>query len=344
MKTQRFCIRSDRQRSEIEQAAAILKRGGLVAMPTETVYGLAANALDGNAVRAIFAAKGRPQDNPLIVHISSLEEMEPLVKTADARVSLLAAAFWPGPLTIILPKSERIPFETSGGLSTIALRVPAHPVARALIAAAGFPLAAPSANSSGKPSPTTAAHVLADLDGKIDAVIDGGTCAVGIESTVLSLAEPVPRLLRPGGTSHVQLEEVLGEVALDSAVFAKPKDNRQVSSPGMKYRHYAPQARVTLVRGNAAEFAAYVRRQRKKQNAVFAMCFTEDIPFLKEPFLCYGGKADAATQAQQLFAVLRQADELAAQSVLVHCPAQEGIGLAVYNRLLRAAAFRIVEL
>ena len=227
-------------KNAITTAAEILKNGGLVAIPTETVYGLAANALDGEAVKKIFEAKGRPNDNPLIVHVSSLEEIDPLVESVDPRLYKLAEKYWPGPLTIILRKSPLIPNEVSPNLDTVALRMPSHECARAIIRESGVPLAAPSANASGKPSPTRASHVIEDLDGKIDAVVDGGESDVGVESTVVTLVTDPPTLLRPGGITPDQLVDVLGELNISSAVFEKLKDGEQAQSPGMKYKHYAP--------------------------------------------------------------------------------------------------------
>ena len=221
----------------IQTAAAILQNGGLVGIPTETVYGLAANALDGAAVAKIFAAKGRPMDNPLIVHISHFEQIYDLVREVPEAAKKLAEQFWPGPLTIILPKSARIPDEVSAGLDTVAVRFPSHPVARAVIDAAGVPLAAPSGNLSGHPSPTTAVHVMNDMDGRIEAVLDGGPCSVGVESTVVTLAEQPPRLLRPGGITLEQLRGVLGQVEMDDAVLHPLADGKRAASPGMKYKH-----------------------------------------------------------------------------------------------------------
>ncbi|MBE6830382.1 MAG: threonylcarbamoyl-AMP synthase, partial [Ruminococcaceae bacterium] len=229
-------------REDILTAAQILRDGGLVGIPTETVYGLAANALDGKVVAGIFAAKGRPMDNPLIVHISDFDQIGRLVREVTPEAEKLAKAYWPGPMTIILPKSDKIPDEVSAGLDTVAIRFPSHPAARALIDAAGIPLAAPSANLSGHPSPTAAEHVLNDLDGKIEAVVDGGPCGVGVESTVVTLACDPPRLLRPGGITLEQLRSVLGTVEMDSAVLHPLKEGVRASSPGMKYKHYSPKA------------------------------------------------------------------------------------------------------
>lgn len=327
---------------EIKTAGRLLKEGGLVAIPTETVYGLAANALNGKAVAAIFAAKGRPMDNPLIVHISQLDQWAPLVSEIPPRAMELAKRFWPGPLTIILPKSERIPDEVSAGQATVAVRFPSHPVARAVIDAAGVPLAAPSANLSGSPSPTEAQHVLADLDGRIDAVLDGGACDVGVESTVITLAQEIPRLLRPGGITPEQLSQVLGHVEVDPAVLNPLAAGEKVLSPGMKYKHYSPKANVVLVKGNRLSYMDYVNSRAKE--GVFALCYNGEQSSLRVPAVTYGKQEDANEQARHLFDALRKLDELEAKVVYAHSPQPSGVGLAVYNRLIRAAGFEVVEL
>lgn len=326
----------------IARAAELLRQGGLVAIPTETVYGLAANALDGKAVARIFEAKGRPQDNPLIVHIAALEQWDGLVSEIPPAARTLAERFWPGPLTIILPKSEQIPEEVSAGLPTVAVRFPSHPVARQVIRQAGVPLAAPSANLSGSPSPTCFEHVRADLDGRVEALLDGGPCGVGVESTVLSLAGEKPRLLRPGGITPEQLEAALGPVEIDPAVTNRLEEGRKAASPGMKYKHYAPKAHVVLLRGTTGAYVDYVNG--KNAEGVYALCFEEDRPGLQAPALCYGAAQDGAAQAHLLFDCLRRLDELGARQVYAHAPAPKGVGLAVYNRLIRAAAFEMIDL
>jgi len=323
---------------DIERAGELLREGGLVAIPTETVYGLAANALDGTAVKRIYAAKGRPSDNPLIVHVSGFSQIAPLVREVPDAARKCAEAFWPGPLTMILEKSELIPPETSGGLGTVALRLPAHPAARAVIEAAGVPLAAPSANLSGRPSPTTFAHVRADLNGKVEALLDGGDCQVGVESTVISLVGGTPRVLRPGGVTLAQLQAVLGEVELDPAVLHQLREGAKAASPGMKYKHYSPRARVTLVDAAPEEYGAFVNEKK----GGWALCFDEDLPFVELPAVCLGSRYDGAEQARRLFRALLELDEKGAQTAYAHCPMQTGIGLAVYNRLLRAAGFDLV--
>lgn len=323
----------------IAAAADILRQGGLVAIPTETVYGLAANALNPDAVADIFKAKGRPQDNPLIVHVSCYEEIPPLVKAVDRRLPQLAEAFWPGPLTVIMPKSDAVPAVVSAGLDTVAIRMPSHPVAAAIIRAAGVPLAAPSANSSGKPSPTCAAHVMLDLDGKIPAVVDGGECSIGVESTVISLAGEVPVLLRPGGITPEQLEAVLGKIEISPAVFAALEEGQKVQSPGMKYKHYSPKALVSIVDGT---FECYKKLVRLSGGCA-AVCFEGEGQFF-ENSIEYGKENDSFSQARGLFAALREVDAMGSKRAYVRCPGRNGVGLAVYNRLLRAAAFREIDL
>lgn len=327
----------------IRQAAEIIKQGGLVGIPTETVYGLAGNALDGSVSRKIFAAKGRPSDNPLIVHIAKIEEAAPLVKAFPEAAQKLAAAYWPGPLTMVLPKSDLVPMETSGGLATVAVRLPSHPVANRLIQACGCPLAAPSGNLSGRPSPTTARHMLHDMDGRIDAILDGGPCGVGVESTVLTLAEQEPRLLRPGGVTLEMLQKVIGQVQVDPAVLHKLAEGAHAASPGMKYKHYAPKARVILVKGGGEVYREFVNY--KKAPGIGALCFDEDQPFLQVPSVAYGGENDSAAQARELFDALRALDEKEGiHTVYARCPELEGVGMAVYNRLIRAAGFEVITL
>lgn len=334
--------------ADIAAAAALLRAGACVALPTETVYGLAANALDADAVRGIFAAKGRPADNPLIVHLLCAADAVPLVAPGEADKLTMLGDFMPGPLTVILRRAARVPSVVSGGLDSVALRIPAHPVARAVLAACGLPLAAPSANRSGSPSPTSAQHVLDDLDGAIAAVLDGGESAVGVESTVLSLTGDVPEILRPGAVTPEQLCALLGEVRVAEAVLAPLSAHTQAASPGMKYKHYAPRLPVVLVRGSAENYAAWCNAR-----ACLALCFARDAQFLRVPVFCYGAETDAETQARLLFDGLRTLDTAAAALqdaggaakliIAAHAPAPNGVGLAVYNRLLRAAGFAVVE-
>lgn len=329
----------EKKAGDIEKSGEILRNGGVVVIPTETVYGLAANALDEAAVRRIYAAKGRPSDNPLIVHISKFSQMAALVREIPESAVRLAERFWPGPLTMILPKSDRIPAAVSGGLDTVAVRLPANETACAVIDAAGCPLAAPSANTSGRPSPTRFAHVRADLTGKVEAMIDGGPCRVGVESTVVSLVGDMPKVLRPGEITARQIEEVLGAVELDGAVVNKLEPNAQAASPGMKYKHYAPRASVIIVDASPKEYVKYVNAQVD----VFALCFEEDVPLLRVPSVTYGSRYDGTKQAQRLFDALYELDRRGAKTVCARIPSKNGIGLAVYNRLIRAAGFQIVN-
>lgn len=325
-------------------AANLLRRGELIGIPTETVYGLAADATNEQAVARIFEAKGRPQDNPLIVHMADLAELESLVTAIPDAAWRLAEAFWPGPLTMILPRSPRIPASVSAGLPTVAIRMPAHPVARALITACGRPLAAPSANRSGSPSPTTAAHVMADMAGRIPAVVDGGSCAVGVESTVVTVNEDGVRVLRPGGITPAMLQQVVSHVEVDSAVTRPLAEGAQAASPGMKYKHYAPKARVVLVKASPAAFAAFVNHKAAEDpKGLMALCFDGEETALTVPFLTYGRRDDSQEQARRLFDALRQLDERGASRVYAACPSQEGVGLAVYNRILRAAGFEVIS-
>lgn len=319
-----------------EKAAEIMAAGGVVGIPTETVYGLAADARNESAVRSIFAAKGRPQDNPLIVHISAIEQLRPLVREVPELALRIAERFWPGPLTMIFPKSDVIPRATSGGLDTVAVRMPRSPAARAIIDACGFPLAAPSANLSGSPSPTTAQHVLRDMDGRIPLIIDGGECDCGVESTVLCFpAADRVRILRPGGVTAEMLSELCA-VDIDPAVTSEPPKGAKVLSPGMKYKHYSPKAEVFIVNAHGKRFRDWCLAHEKGRT----LALSAD-PVEHGMFRCFG--KDGQEQAHRLFALLREADDQGAQTVYVEIPSKDGIGLAVYNRLLRAAAFRIVE-
>lgn len=332
---------------DILKAADILRDGGLVAMPTETVYGLAANALDGDAVRRIFEAKGRPMDNPLIVHVSEFSDIGRLHLVAEIpeKARRLAEAFWPGPLTIIMKKGAVIPDEVSAGLDTVAIRIPSHPDAHRLMALSGLALAAPSANTSGKPSPTTAGHVRDDMDGRIEAVIDGGACSVGVESTVITVATDIPRILRPGLITREEIEAVIGHIEVDRAVLNKLENNEKAASPGMKYKHYAPKARVILVRGTDEKYITFVNRAYARDKGVAAMCYDEDASRISAPCVTMGGMNDEKQQAQELFDALRAVDTIEGVStVYAHCPSAEGVGMALYNRMIRAAAFEVIDL
>lgn len=331
-------------KKNINLSGNALRNGELVAIPTETVYGLAANALNGDAVRKIFAAKGRPMDNPLIVHISDFSQIEKynLVREIPEKAYKLAQKFWPGPLTIIMPKGLAIPNEVSAGLDTVAVRLPSHPVTQAVITAADCPLAAPSANTSGIPSPTAARHVMHDMNGKIPYIIDGGICEVGVESTVVTVATDVPMLLRPGGITLEQLEDVIGEVAVSDAVLYKMKEGQKAESPGMKYKHYAPKANLILIKSNDDKYIEYINSLENENIA--ALCYDEDVQKLNVRTFPYGNKNDYAQQANRLFHVLREIDETDVTTVYGRCPDTKGAAMAVYNRLIRAAGFEVIEL
>lgn len=324
----------------IDRAAALLRAGEVVGIPTETVYGLAANAFDETAVAKIFKAKGRPQDNPLIVHISAFEEIRELVSDVPEAAKKLADAFWPGPLTIILPKSSKIPDAVSAGLPSVAVRMPSHPVARAVIQKADVPLAAPSANLSGSPSPTNAKTVFDDMQGRIPLILDGGSSQVGVESTVITLCTGVPRVLRPGGVTVEQLRAVLGAVEVDDAVLHQLKAGETAASPGMKYKHYAPRADITIVRGSLAQFREYAAKQKED---AFVLCFAGEERYFPHA-VPYGAAESDSEQANRLFDALRELDSLGAKTVYARCPSLDGVGLAVYNRLIRAAGFHLIDL
>lgn len=335
----------DNTDENISKAAEILKNGGLVGLPTETVYGLSANALDGRAVAKIFAAKGRPADNPLIVHIADFEDIEKfgLVKEVPKVAKLLADKFWPGPLTIIMPKADIVPEITTGGLDTVAVRLPSDINARKLIKASGCPLAAPSANISGSPSPTTANHVYSDMQGKIPAIVDGGECKVGLESTVVSVKDDIITVLRPGGVTVEDLLSVYDMVEVCDAVLNKLKEGETALSPGMKYKHYSPNARVVLVKSYDKAFYEFINQQNSADT--IALCYKEDEEFVKIPAILMGSKADLEAQAHNLFADLRLIDACEnVKTAYVRCPDTKGIGMAVLNRLIRAAGFEVINL
>ena len=324
------------------EAARVIRAGGLVAIPTETVYGLGANGLDETAVAKIFEAKGRPQDNPLILHVAEPAEMERFCHSIPKAAYLLAEKFWPGPLTMVLPARDIVPKRTTAGLSTVAVRCPDCEVTREIIRLAGVPIAAPSANISGKPSTTTAQHVLHDHNGKIDMIVDGGPCRVGVESTIVDLTEERPRLLRPGGITPEQLMEVLGDLVVDRAVTGQIDKDAVVKAPGMKYRHYAPAEPVVIVSGSREKAAAYIRRHFVPGDRV--LCFAEELPLYEgcDP-LAYGSEADVNSLSAGLFAALRILDDPAIHQVYARCPEGGGVAYAVQNRLKKAAAFQIID-
>ena len=325
----------------IIEAVRLLKSGEVVGIPTETVYGLGANALDESAVRKIFKAKGRPADNPLIVHICDMEMIKPLVTNIPELAYRCAENFWAGPLTMILPKADIIPDVTSGGLDTVGIRMPSHKTAKEVIKKCGFPIAAPSANLSGSPSPTTAEHVFNDMNGRIPAIINGGFSAVGVESTVISFENDAIRILRPGFISAEDLSEITQNIIIDKGVVEKISNRSVVRSPGMKYKHYAPKADITIIDSSLEAFKAYIAKH-KTQDCV-CMAFDEsDCDGLGVKTVCYGNTDEQ--QAHLLFDKLRELDVIGAKKVYARCPNKKGVGLAVYNRLLRAAAFQVVTL
>jgi len=333
--------------ASIEDAAEYIRQGELVAIPTETVYGLGGNALDPVAIEKIFAAKDRPHDNPLIAHISDVSELRPLiaceVSTAARR---MIAAFWPGPLTMIFPRAEKVPAALSAGLDTVSVRLPNHPVARALIRAAGVPIAAPSANSSGRPSPTTAAHVFEDMNGKIPLILNGGACAIGLESTVVDMTGDTPIVLRPGAITAEQIAEVVGASEIDDAVMRPLHEEEKPRSPGMKHRHYAPKGVLTIVTGSAENVSEAISEMYDQAlsdgHHPLIMALSEHIPSYGDRRTeSLGGSVEE--MAQRIFAVLRNADAMGADILFSEAVEATGLGLAVMNRLGRAAAFHIVE-
>lgn len=325
---------------DIQVAAELLKKSEVVAIPTETVYGLAANAFDEEAVRKIFKAKGRPCDNPLIVHISDLDMIKDIASEVPALAMKCAERFWPGPLTMIMPKSDRIPLVTSGGLDTVGIRFPSDRCAHRIIEKCGFPLAAPSANLSGSPSPTNAKRVFEDMNGRIAAIVDGGESEVGVESTVIAFENDGIRILRPGKISYEDLKTITDKVFVDHGVLERVAEGEIVRSPGMKYKHYAPKAEVVLLDGSAEQFRKYVRAN--STDGCFCLVFSDKESVEGVPYLTYGESADE--QAHWLFERLRQFDGMGAKKVFAHCPSQNGVGLAVYNRILRSAGFNVIEL
>ncbi len=325
-------------KQDIELAGKILSEGGLVAFPTETVYGLGADALNEDAVKNIYKAKGRPSDNPLIVHIAKKEDIVPLVKEVTKEAKAVIDRFFPAPLTIILPKSEKVGSVVSGGLDTVAVRMPQNPIARELIEAAKTPIAAPSANTSGLPSPTKASRVIEDMSGKIDAIIDGGDCEFGVESTVITLATDVPTILRPGAITKEMLEEVLPKVEVAKAVLEGMKNDEVAASPGMKYKHYAPKAKVIIVDADKERYEKFVNSKKD----AYALCFEGDN--VKIPKVTFGKENDDLSQAKELFDALRKLDDMGAKKVYARIPHKDGVGMAVYNRLIRAAAFCVLDL
>lgn len=337
---------------QVAEAGQILSRGGLVAFPTETVYGLGANGLSGEAVKKIFAAKGRPADNPLILHIAGRDELDQLVDVIPPQADKLMEAFWPGPLTLVLPKSQLVPREVTAGLETVAVRMPDHQVALAVIKAAGVPIAAPSANLSGKPSPTQAEHVYHDLQGKIDAVVDGGGAQVGLESTVLDVTGEIPMILRPGSITQEMLAEVIGAIEVDPALESETASAPK--SPGMKYTHYAPAGQVVLVSGDDEEKVAAkmlelaqngLRDKLKVAVMVSEETLNQEIGLITEPHQAFvmGSRRELEVIGKQIYTVLRECDMLGIQLIIAEAYPRIGVGMALMNRLDKAASYRIVQ-
>lgn len=335
---------------KLAEPAHALAEGKLVAFPTETVYGLGANALDTKAVQKIYEAKGRPSDNPLIVHIAKKDSLAMLVSEVPTKAKLLMDAFWPGPLTLVFKKSAFVPMSITAGLDTVAVRMPEHPIALELIRLAGIPVAAPSANVSGKPSPTEAKHVLEDLDGKIEYVVSGGKSRVGLESTVLDITSDIPVLLRPGGITPDQLQAVVGEIQIDKTILGKIDEDNVPRAPGMKYKHYAPKAEVTIVEGkdpleqaiNILNLAGESRRQGRK----VGICATSQTVgnYREYITLSMGDRERPESIASNLFSILREFDSLGVDMIYAEAVDNSGVGLAIMNRMIKAAGYNVFKI
>lgn len=333
---------------ELFEAAEILRNGGLVAIPTETVYGLGANALDESASKKIYEAKGRPSDNPLIAHISCMGELSALVKEIPEAGKKLAEKYWPGPLTMIFPKKDIVPYGTTGGLETVAIRMPSDPVANRLIKLAGVPVAAPSANTSGRPSPTKAEHVVEDMNGKIEMIIDSGEVGIGVESTIVDVSGEVPMLLRPGAITMEMLRETLGEVEIDPAILGPLSADVKPKAPGMKYRHYAPKAEMTLVEGETERVVEFINHEAKlalEAGLQVGIICTEES---RECYECgilkvIGSRENEESVAHNLFAVLREFDDQKVDCIFSESFSKDRLGQAIMNRLCKAAGYHIVK-
>ncbi|BBF44733.1 TsaC protein [Lachnospiraceae bacterium KM106-2] len=340
----------DFENNELKEAAQILQDGGLVAFPTETVYGLGANGLDENASKKIYEAKGRPSDNPLILHIADISSLEVLTSRIPEAARKLAETFWPGPLTMIFPKSDIVPYGTTGGLDTVAIRMPDHKLAAALIRTSGVPIAAPSANTSGRPSPTLAKHVADDLAGKIDMILDGGSVEIGIESTIVDVSGEVPVILRPGYITKGMLEDVVGQVEVDKAVLTRKVDTSiKPKAPGMKYKHYAPKGSMTIFEGDLDKVVTTINEQVKKQKeagnkvGVIATEETKD-RYHCDIVKCIGSRHNEISITQGLFKVLREFDDLGTEYIYTESFDDQKLGQAIMNRLLKAAGYHVVKL
>ena len=330
-------------KESIELACKLLQDGEVVGVPTETVYGLAGDSRNGEAIKKIFKAKGRPTDNPLIVHISNLDMLKGVVRYVSDDAKKLMDAFWPGPLTIIMPKGNEICNETCAGLDSVGVRMPSNPIAHEIIEKSKVPFSAPSANISGKPSPTNATDVFVDMNGRIPLIIDGGECDAGVESTVISTLTDTPIILRPGVITKEMIEKVLcKKVEIAKAVTEGVKKDEKVLSPGMKYKHYAPNADVIILKGSLEKYAKYVNEH--KEDGTFALCFDDEQQYLDVPAISYGHITSPKEQAHELFTALRELDKQNAKIVYARCPEMTGVSLAVYNRLIRSAGFKIIDL
>ena len=335
------------QRDDVLRAAALLRDGGLVVIPTETVYGLGGDGTNPLSSEKIYAAKGRPSDNPLIIHISQPSDAENYARTSSLYYKL-AKAFMPGPLTVILPKKDIIPYQTTGGLDTVAVRCPSHPVAHAIIEAAGVPIAAPSANISGRPSATEVEYVIEDFDGRVDMIIDGGACEIGLESTIVMITRDSDGeglvLLRPGAITYDALCCVCDNVSISPTIEGTLSENEHPLSPGMKYKHYAPAADFVLIDGEDSDVLEFLKNEQKNRRCAI-LCYDEEIELLSpELLLPIGGKHDLKMQAKMLFARLRECDGISPDIIYAHLPSKDGLGMALYNRMIRAAAHTVIKI
>ena len=347
METKIVRIKEDHEEKWIEEAGQILKDGGLVAFPTETVYGLGANALDEEAAAKIYSAKGRPSDNPLIVHIADFSDLEKIVEEVPEEAKKLADAFWPGPLTMIMRKNEKVPYGTTGGLETVAVRMPNHDTALKMIRAGGGFIAAPSANTSGRPSPTMASHVAEDMNGKIDMILDGGSVGIGLESTIIDLSEEIPTILRPGFITQQMLADVIGRVEIDAALI---DNNSKVhpKAPGMKYRHYAPKANMILIRGEKEKVAQKIRQlveeELKEGRNPGILCAEETAHLYPEGLIKkIGTLREELTISRHLYGALREFDEEKVSSIFSETFETPVLGTAIMNRLMKAAGHQLIE-
>ena len=337
------------QDEELQEACKILQQGGLVAFPTETVYGLGGDALRPEASAKIYEAKGRPSDNPLIVHIADMEALEDVAQNIPEAAYKLARHFWPGPLTMIFSKKEKVPKSTTGGLDTVAVRMPSHPIARALIRESGVYIAAPSANTSGRPSPTKAEHVQEDLDGRIDMIIDGGAVGIGLESTIVDMSTGIPTIQRPGYITKEMLEEVLGQVQVDPAILARKIDpNIVAKAPGMKYRHYAPKGQMTIVEGDTEKVIEAINtfcRDKMKEGRSVAVIATEETRgrYQCDNIRSIGSRRTEGSIAAGLYDILREMDHIGAEYIFAESFEQDSLGKAIMNRMLKAAAYHVIN-